>query len=99
MLLANDFCLVLHGHMHTGWFGVEQWPELYPDRKLHITAAPTLGSRETQHQLGYNCVEITREGTRFFVTVCRYLYDGGASFSPGPTLAPFSPRGYGGANL
>ena len=66
LLLAKDFCLVLHGHMHAGWFGVEEWPELYPNRRLHIAAAPTLSSRETQHQLGYNRIEIVREGTQIW---------------------------------
>jgi predicted MPP superfamily phosphohydrolase len=94
LLLDKGFCLVLHGHLHAGWFGVEEWPELYPGCRLHIAAAPTLSSRETQHGLGYNCIEIVREGTKITLTVCRHVNDGGAAWHAGPRLGPFSPRNY-----
>lgn len=95
MLLEKGFCLVLHGHMHAGWFGVEEWPELYPGRRLQIAAAPTLSSRETQDRLGYNCVEIVREGTKIALTICRYSFDGGTGWQASSAkLGPFSPLGY-----
>lgn len=60
-LVRRQFCLVLHGHTHTGWFGKEQWPERHEDRSLRIAAAPSLGSREVQEHNGYNEIEIRRE--------------------------------------
>src|SRR5262249_47571362 len=62
LLMEKRFCLVLHGHLHAGWFGAERWPGKHDDWTLHIAAAPTLGSRETQHELGYNEIEVAREG-------------------------------------
>ena len=64
MLLAKRFCLVLHGHMHTGWFAREQWPGQHGDWRLRIASAATLGSRETAEHHGFNEVEVLRERHR-----------------------------------
>jgi len=53
-LLGCGFCLVLHGHLHSGWLAAERWPARHGDRTLHIAAAPSLGSREIQEHNGYN---------------------------------------------
>ena len=72
VLLAKGFALVLHGHVHTGWFAREQWPGQHGDwRTLHIAAAPTLGSRESLEQHGYNEVEVVREQDHYEVCVRR----------------------------
>ena len=69
--------LVLHGHQHSGWFAQESWPAHYGDRVLHIAAAPTLGSRETLVNLGFNEIRIYREGaTHFEVEVRRMAFSG-----------------------
>ena len=60
-LLARGFCLVLHGHTHSAWFGIEHWPGLHGERKLHIASAPSLSSREVQENHGYNALELTRD--------------------------------------
>ncbi len=89
LLLEKRFCLVLHGHMHLGWFAAERWPGQHPDWTLHIAAAPTLGSRETQHALGYNVVEVAREGNkRFSVMVSRVSHDTGGGWLEKETMGP-----------
>ena len=89
LLMEKRFCLVLHCHMHFGWFAAERWPQEHDDWTLHIAAAPTLGSRETQHQLGYNVVEVAREGSnRFSVTVTRMLHDTGGGWHEAATMGP-----------
>jgi 3',5'-cyclic AMP phosphodiesterase CpdA len=89
MLMEKQFCLVLHGHMHFGWFAAEHWPGQHDGWTLHIAAAPTLGSRETQHELGYNVVEVSREGNRLFsVTVSRVSHDTGGGWPEKETMGP-----------
>lgn len=76
-LLRAGVCLVVHGHQHCGWFGCESWPGQHDNRKLHIAAAPTLGSRETLDNHGYNEIRIYREGaTCYEVQVRRVAYKG-----------------------
>jgi hypothetical protein len=89
LLLEQRFCLVLHGHMHFGWFAAERWPGKHDGWVLHIAAAPTLGSRETQDKLGYNVVEVAREGDdRFEVTVTRVAHDTGGAWEEKETMGP-----------
>ena len=61
LLLKHEFNLVLHGHTHSAWFGVEHWPGLHNDRQLHIASAPSLSSREVSENHGYNAIEILRD--------------------------------------
>jgi hypothetical protein len=61
-MFAAKICLVLHGHQHSGWIAKETWPGKNGGRALHIAAAPTLGSRETQEHLGFNEIRLHREG-------------------------------------
>jgi hypothetical protein len=69
--------LVLHGHQHCGWFGRESWPGSYENRELFIAAAPTLGSRETIENLGFNEIRIYREGaSNYEVEIRRISYNG-----------------------
>ena len=76
-LLRAGVSLVLHGHQHSGWFSRESWPGLYEDRELNIAAAPTLGSRETAENLGFNEIRIFREGdSQYEVEVERIAYNG-----------------------
>ena len=89
LLMEKRFCLVLHGHLHLGWFAAERWPGQHDDWTLHIAAAPTLGSRETQHALGYNVVEVAREGNRrFSVMVSRVSHDTGGGWPEKETMGP-----------
>ncbi len=60
-LVGSGFCLVLHGHAHTGRFFHEQWPGEHKERSLRIASAPSLGSREVQERHGYNEVTIARD--------------------------------------
>ena len=81
LLMEKRFCLVLHGHLHLGWFAAERRPGQHDDWTLHIAAAPTLGSRETQHALGYNVIEVARESNRrFSVMVSRVSHDTGGGW-------------------
>jgi 3',5'-cyclic AMP phosphodiesterase CpdA len=93
-LVRKGFCLVLHGHAHTGWFGKEQWPERHEERSLRIAAAPSLGSREVQEHHGYNEIEIAREqrGTsaEYRITVRRIGREG-ASWAVRSHMGPFAP--------
>lgn len=75
-LLAKGFCLVLHGHVHAGWFGRESWPGRHGDRTLHIAAAPSLGSREVQEHHGFNEIAIYWEGPRWHIVVTRFIHQG-----------------------
>jgi hypothetical protein len=81
-LLQSGFCLVLHGHAHTGWFGKEEWPGRHDNRVLWIASAPSLGSKEVQEHNGFNELQIARapqEGEpTYFVTVRRYAREGGS---------------------
>jgi hypothetical protein len=90
-LFEKQFCLVLHGHLHMGWFACEQWPEQYGDWALRIAAAPTLGSREKDEHHGFNEIEVVREGTRYEVSVRRYVRKGQSWVQQGKSMGPFVP--------
>lgn len=61
-LLEKGFQLVLHGHVHRGWFVREEaWMTDGTTRTLAVAAAPTLGSRETAKDQGFNEVEVARD--------------------------------------
>lgn len=92
-LMHKGFCLVLHGHAHTGWFGSERWPGRHQERTLHIAAAPSLGSREIQEHNGFNAIEVIRERrggeTHYEVYVRRIAREG--TWAEKAVLGPFSP--------
>ncbi len=97
-LLKLHFCLVLHGHVHSGWFVREQWPGHHGGRALHIASAPSLGSREVQESHGFNQVEVTRDlngdGEGIYqIGVRRFVRTGLRTFSETDTMGPFAPDG------
>lgn len=60
-LRQKGYQLVLHGHLHHGALVTETSHDKDGARAtLHIAAAPTLGSKETQEQRGYNAISIVR---------------------------------------
>jgi predicted MPP superfamily phosphohydrolase len=60
-LRQKGYQLVLHGHLHHGALVTEtSHAKGGAPAALHIAAAPTLGSRETQEQRGYNAISIAR---------------------------------------
>ncbi len=61
---ASQVALILHGHMHSGWFAAETWPGSHDDWTLRIAAAPTLGSKELVEHHGFNEITIYREGDK-----------------------------------
>ncbi|HYO66654.1 MAG TPA: metallophosphoesterase [Archangium sp.] len=81
-LMEKGFCLVLHGHAHTGWFGKEAWPGRHGEQVLWIASAPSLGSREVQEHHGFNEIVLSREPhgseTTYSLTVRRYSREGGS---------------------
>jgi 3',5'-cyclic AMP phosphodiesterase CpdA len=92
-LLEKGFCLVLHGHAHTGWFGKESWPGQHNDHELWIASAPSLGSREVREKNGFNEIEISQvwEGktTTWEITLRRYASGGiGWAFVAEKTFRP-----------
>ena len=93
-LAHKEFCLVLHGHVHTGWFGKEQWPERHEDWTLRIVAAPSLGSREVQEHNGYNEIVIARDGmgskVEYRIAATRVGREG-ATWARRASMGPFSP--------
>ncbi|WP_437626111.1 metallophosphoesterase family protein [Sorangium sp. So ce1151] len=93
-LVHKEFCLVLHGHSHTGWFGKEQWPERHEDWTIRIAAAPSLSSREVQEHNGYNEVEIARDGVggdvSYRIHVHRVVREG-ATWTRRSSMGPFAP--------
>jgi 3',5'-cyclic AMP phosphodiesterase CpdA len=91
MLLSKQFCLVLHGHQHSGWFGLETWPTNHGDWCLRIAAAPSLASREVTERHGFNEVIVRREGSEIYeVTVRRYVRKGN-SWGREAEMGPFIP--------
>ncbi|HZF51692.1 MAG TPA: metallophosphoesterase [Polyangiaceae bacterium] len=94
-LLHKGFSLVLHGHVHTGWFSREQWPGRHQDRALHVAAAPSLGSREVQEHHGFNEVEVVRERrgreARYAVIVRRFSREG-RGWVEKAVMGPFTPQ-------
>lgn len=98
LLLRHDFSLVLHGHTHSAWFGIEHWPGLHQDRKLHIASAPSLSSREVSENHGYNDIEINRDfddhAHRVFdLTVRRILRKGLLNWQVSAEMPPVQIRG------
>jgi len=59
-LRQKGYQLVLHGHLHHGALVTETSHDNDGAPALHIAAAPTLGSKETQEQRGYNAISIAR---------------------------------------
>jgi 3',5'-cyclic AMP phosphodiesterase CpdA len=95
-LLHKGFCLVLHGHVHTGWFSREQWPGRHRDRAIHVAAAPSLGSREVQEHNGFNEIEVLRERrageARYTVIVRRFSREGPGTWVEKGAMGPFAPQ-------
>src|SRR5262249_22733230 len=93
-LFHKSFCLVLHGHAHSGFFASETWPGRHKNRVLRIASAPSLGSREVQEHHGFNAVEIARERrgrtTSYEIFVRRFGRDG-AQWAEKAVMGPFSP--------
>lgn len=93
-LAHKEFCLVLHGHVHTGWFGKEQWPERHEDWTIRIAAAPSLASREVQEHNGFNEIEIARDGVggevSYRIHVKRVVREGG-TWTRRASMGPFAP--------
>lgn len=58
-LREKGYQLVLHGHLHHGALVTEtSHDKAGAPAALHIAAAPTLGSKETQERRGYNAISI-----------------------------------------
>lgn len=98
LLLRHDFSLVLHGHTHSAWFGIEHWPGLHQERKLHIASAPSLSSREVSENHGYNAIDINRDfddnAHRVFeLTVRRILRRGQINWEVAAGMPPVQIRG------
>lgn len=97
LLLARRFCLVLHGHAHSSWFCIEEWPGQHDGRKLHIAAAPSLSSRETLEHLGFNEIEIQHDydehgASQHRVAVRRFLRKGMHNWEQDSEIPVFVPR-------
>jgi 3',5'-cyclic AMP phosphodiesterase CpdA len=93
-LMHKGFCLVLHGHAHTGWFGSERWPGRHQERAIYIASAPSLGSREVQEHNGFNAIEVLREQrageTHYEIEVRRFGREG--TWVEKAVMGPFSPQ-------
>ena len=96
VLMEKGFCLVLCGHVHTGWFAEERWLKHSGGRTLRIAAAPSLGSREIPANNGFNLVEVFRERDRhgrpeYQVRIRRYIRQGDLGWEEhADQLGPFS---------
>lgn len=92
-LIDRQFCLALHGHLHSQWWGEERWPSHQRgDHVLRIVAAPSLGSREVHEHHGYNEILIHREGDDHFeVAIVRYQRQGDTWHRIGGGPRPFRP--------
>lgn len=92
-LLAKGFHLVLHGHVHRGWFAQErQWGADGAPRTLAVASAPTLGSRETAKDQGFNEIEVARDygddgRAHYRVAVRRYVRDNATWRADGAEMA------------
>lgn len=87
-LFRTGIDLVLHGHQHSGWFATETWPELYGERRLHIAAAPSLGSFEIPEARGFNEIRVFREGTKNWrVEFQRFVEKSGGWLPSGPPIS------------
>lgn len=76
-LIDKEFTLVLHGHMHSQWYGAESWPGR-GHHTLRIAAAPSLGSTEVYERHGYNEVLLSFEGESQHIEVHGYVREGDA---------------------
>lgn len=98
LLLKHEFKLVLHGHTHSAWFGIEHWPGLHNDRMLHIASAPSLSSREVSESHGYNAIEIHRDFDEnahrtYELTVSRVLRKGTHNWQESQSMPTINVRG------
>ncbi len=97
VLMEKGFCLVLCGHVHTGWFAEERWPRHSGGRTLRIATAPSLGSYEIAANNGFNLVEVFRDRDRngtpeYQVRVRRYVRQGDLGWPEhADQLGPFAP--------
>ncbi|MGW1886859.1 metallophosphoesterase family protein [Streptomyces sp. NPDC001970] len=76
-LAAATTSLVLHGHTHLAFFAAERLLGMRPSWTTRIAGAPTLGSRESDEQNGYNEVFIAREGGDHAMALRTVRFDGG----------------------
>jgi predicted MPP superfamily phosphohydrolase len=96
-LRQKGYQLVLHGHLHHGALVTETSHDKGgAPAALHIAAAPTLGSKETQEQRGYNAISIARalpvagQIDQIHVRVERLTHGGkGAGWKPDGALLAF----------
>jgi hypothetical protein len=95
--MEKGFCLVLCGHVHTGWFAEERWLNHSGGRTLRIATAPSLGSREIAANNGFNLVEVFRDRDRegrpaYQVRVRRYVRQGDLGWKEdADQMGPFPP--------
>lgn len=100
-LFGAGISLVLHGHVHAGFFAEERWPGRHDGRALRIAAAPSLGSREIAENNGFNEIEIRRDrdgdGRQSHrIVVRRWVREGERSWRPlDNEMGPFEPAGSG----
>lgn len=77
-LLTAGVQLVLHGHEHSAFLAIENWPGRH-QHALHIASAPSLGSREVAEKRGYNEIRVVREGVgRVDVSIQTVVQSGNA---------------------
>lgn len=100
-LFGAGISLVLHGHVHAGFFAEERWPGRHDGRALRIAAAPSLGSREIAENNGFNEIEIRRDrdgdGRQSHrIVVRRWVREGERSWrAVEDEMGPFEPAGSG----
>ena len=88
-LLRSKVSLVLHGHLHTGWFGSESWPDQHGNRRrLNIASWPSLGSSYNPGGNGFQSIELLQEGDRSKFRVQRYI-NSGEDWQPSGTALCF----------
>lgn len=87
---ASQVALILHGHMHSGWFAAESWPGSHRDWTIRIAAAPTLGSKELVEHHGFNEIAIYREGDNCEIEVRSFGREG-QSWTEKRRMGPFTP--------
>lgn len=104
-LRQKGYQLVLHGHLHHGALVTEISHDHERATALHIAAAPTLGSKETQEQRGYNAISVVRglpvpgRIDQLHVRVERITHGGkGAGWKPDGAALRFDVPAEGGSN-
>ncbi|MFI6638108.1 metallophosphoesterase family protein [Streptomyces sp. NPDC050504] len=87
-LSAAETALVLHGHTHLGFAAAERLllGGREADWTMRIAGAPTLGSKESDEQNGYNEVFVAREGREHVLALRVVRFDGG-QWEAGPPIA------------